>query len=131
MKISIDVKPVKVIAPTKQLVINKAIDGKKSHYSGLPSWQQRSEAYHNSMISQRGYTVSGKHSSEDIVILMNFHKVRRKVSQSRPKNGKKTKSTVITPAHWVAYVYTFNMIVLKAAGIKKISQNSRNFSLSF
>ncbi len=111
------IKPSKHTASSKYDVIRKATNGGSS----ISSIDNR--------ISYSGYSNDGNSSSNTITVL-NLHKVRRKVIQKKGKDGK-TKSKVLHHTHWIAYAYKFDIAVLKAVGVKKLSQNSRNFTINY
>ena len=115
MKLTINVKPTICTATTRNEINNKITRG-KSYCSGA-----------SKTFSYSGYTDSLSVTKEKITVF-NLHKVRRKVIQKKDKDNK-TKSKVISASHWIAYVYNFDLNMLKAMGVKKITQKTRNFEI--
>lgn len=74
-----------------------------------------------------GYT---RFNDENTVRVVNLEKRRRVVKLVTDKKllKKGIKRQVVTPAHWVAYVYDFGIDVLHAAGLK-VDQGARTFKL--
>lgn len=76
---------------------------------------------YSGFVSRDGKTVFG----------VNYEKFRRKTERRVVTNGKnkgKIESVVVREAHWEAYVYRFDLELLRLAGLKLI-QGSRNFRL--
>lgn len=117
MKLTLNVKPTTYEAPTKDQLVSKVTRGKINT---------------NGITSKNGKTFSynGYKTDESKITVMNVLKVRKKVIQTKDKKTKKTKSKVLSKSHWVAYVYTFDINVLKELGYKRIEQKTRNFVLS-
>ena len=118
MRLSLTIKPTKLVAPTKQAVIKLATPERTMTTGG----------------NSKGFTFTGyrslsRYPYNNKIVVMNLHKVRKSVIQIKDKDGK-TKSKVTSKNHWVAYVYTFDTDVLNEMGIKNITQGARNFTLS-
>lgn len=76
---------------------------------------------YSGLVSRDGKTVFG----------VNYEKFRRKTERrvvTKGKNKGKTESVVTREAHWEAYVYRFDVELLRLAGLKLI-QGTRNFRL--
>ena len=104
MRITINVSPSKTTGHSKDEILGKlrmggwTVDGNGSRFSHY---------------SARMGEVS--------VYGINFEKRRKKVKVLKNGNRK-----VITPTHWIAYVYNFS----KYGKLVKIKQNKRNFELT-
>ena len=115
MKIYVKVKPNKVVAQSKADLINKIMRGYSYTFS---SWGD-------------GHT--RMNSDINMVRVYNLHKVNSKYAKgdiiTRGKNAGKRKPAVkIRDAHWVAYVYDYNIDLLRMAGLT-VSQNNRNYTI--
>lgn len=114
MILKVNIKPRTIIAPSKNAIISKITDNK---------------VYRLGYIAGFSFNGYGQFSDDNTITVYNLHKVRRKTQQIG-KNGKKLKkSKIIRNGHWVAYVYTFDVKMLKNMGFKSIKQNTRNFTL--
>lgn len=115
MKFTVNVKPSRYTGSSKYDVISKIRGNRGCTYS----------SYGN------GLTNVGRFGDNTIRVY-NLHKVNTKVVQEKYKTGDKKgqtkKSKVIKPAHWVAYVYDFNIDMLKMLKLEVI-QNNRNFTI--
>lgn len=105
MRLNINVKPIMYIGNSKMDI-------------------QRKLRGYGLTISNFGTYISSDDNKNAIVI--NYHKVNRKTKRTKTKTGYKSK--VINTAHWVGYVYHFNLDLLKATNLKVI-QKSRNFEI--
>ena len=117
MKIYVKVRPYKVVAQSKADLIRKIIRG----YSYTYRYSSWGDGY--------GYM----NSDTNTVRVYNLHKVNSKYAKgdiiTRGKNAGKRKPAVkIRDAHWVAYVYDYNIDLLEMAGIT-VSQNNRNYTI--
>lgn len=123
MKFTLNIKPTKYEAPTKdQLVSN--ITRNKINATGIIGVGNKNFYYN-------GYRNGILYRDDNKIIVMNLLKVRKKVIQTKDKKDKsKTKSKVINKGHWIAYVYTFDINVLKELGYKRLEQKTRNFVIS-
>ena len=113
MKLILDIKPSKHVATTKSEAISKA-NNNGIFTSGS-----------NGKISYTGYTKLSHNNTE--IVVVNLLKVRKKVIQTK-KDGK-TKSKIVSRAHWIAYAYKFDLNILKAMGIVEVKQQNRNFTI--
>lgn len=120
MRLTLNVKPTKYEAPTKEDLVSKIT----SNYVFSMG--------HDKGIGYTGYRTFGTLSyDKDSIRVINFHKVRKKVERLKRKNPKQaTPSKVIKPSHWIGYVYKFDFNLLQAMGVKEIKQNTRNFTIS-
>lgn len=116
MKLSLNIKPTKVIGNTKSALLSNVSNQKITH--GLITENGKSFSY----------TGFQSPSDESKITVVNLHKVRKKSLQDKRTDGK-TKSKVVVKPHWIAYVYTFDIEMLKQMGYKSINQNTRNFEL--
>ena len=114
--ITLNIKPVKYAAKTKQDLMQQIRnDWSRTNFG---------DAYY---VGGSGilFTHNGMRR------LYNVHKVNKKTIQHKYKSGPKKGQTktieVITPAQWIAYVYTFTKDQFELFGNTQIKQGPRNF----
>lgn len=114
MKFTVNVKPNKLKANTNREIM-RLVRG--------------SRGYSTSSEFGSGLTTVGRYGDNKVRVY-NLHKVHRKVVQEKYKTGDKKgqtkKSKVIEKAHWIAYVYDFDIALLKMLKLE-VRQNTRNF----
>ena len=129
MKLSINIKPTILEGRTKGDILNKIRKSDLLYSSGS------SRISSNKLFSYSGLTRFMRGSNNESVFVYNLQKNRRKVKQVQKfdkKLGKNvTKSVTIKKGHWIAYLYEFNIEMLKQMGAKKIYQESRTFKITF
>lgn len=114
--ITLNIKPVKYVAKTKQDLMRQIRN----------DWTRTnlSDSY---FVGGRGilFTQNGMRR------LYNIHKVNKKTIQHKyktgPKKGQTKKIEVIVPVQWIAYVYTFTKDQFDLFGNTRIEQGPRNF----
>lgn len=124
MKLSIELKPTKVVGKTRNDIMGKIRAG--HGFSSTTDYKclQR--------FGNRAFSFTGE------LRLYNLHKVRGKTKQIKYENsnektgaikGRTCKSEVVRESHWVGYYYDIDPALLKALGLK-VRQNARNFTFS-
>ena len=112
MNINIQVKPKKVVAKSKNELIEKI---SKNHVLTFMN---------------HGDSILRKLPQDDVIRVYNLQKIDSKYNRvyhkSGQNKGKYKESIKIVDSHWVAFVYDFNINLLKLAKIKLVQKN-RNF----
>lgn len=115
MKLTINVRPQTITAHSKDALIAKI---KGNH--------------HTCSHSNYGFGIANEYRNDlKGMRVYNLHKVRAKYQQIKNKTGIDDTRKVakkVRDAHWVAYVYDFNVDVLDALNLK-VDQKQRNFVL--
>lgn len=126
MILKFKVTPRKLEATTKASLVSKIRDNFGLAFDSIGG----SKDFHYSCLS-----IDEKYTMKKYLIVYNLHKVRTKTSQKKRKSTtsyhNKTQSTIVRHGHWIAYVYKFDADTLKQVGVKKLEQNSRNFTMEF
>lgn len=119
MNLNITLKPMKYTAKTLHEIHRKISNGHARSFSS---------AFGDGLT---------KFTKDDTVRVYNLHKVNAKYKQERHKKtntekgfvkGQTKKSVLVREGQWIAYIYDFDVAMLKALGLK-VTQNTRNFTL--
>ena len=122
MEIKVKVKPRLVRASSKESLMNLII-GRYNYCSQTNARAYRPLAY--------------RKSGDEEVRVFNLHKINTKYRQIKYKNsntktgaieGRTRKTELVRKGEWIAYVYDFDLALLRAAGLKVI-QGTRNFTI--
>lgn len=116
MNITVKVKPFKAAGYSKNSLIGK-IDSNFAYSFGSHGTALRGLGRYNG----------------DVIRVYNLHKVNAKYKQgdfykSGPKKGTRRKAVRVHDSYWIAYVYDFNIDMLKALGIT-VHQGNRTFTI--
>lgn len=106
MKLTINVKPSIVTATRKEEITRKA--GGISFTCGTCG----------------NYITS---SNQKDAIVINYHKVNRKIKRTINRKGE-VKSSVVRESHWIGYIYRFKLELLMATKLQ-VKQKTRNFEI--
>lgn len=122
MEIKVKVKPRLVRAKSRESLLHLIVGG-HTH-----CWQ-------NNAVAFRPMYGAGKDTT---VRVYNLHKVNAKYRQikyktSNPKTGavkgRTRKTELVRSGEWIAYIYDFDLALLKSAGLM-VRQGTRNFTIT-
>lgn len=111
MKLMLNVRPTRVTGTNRNQVMN-AISGEH-----IPS------------VGTHGiYLTPYPGSRRETIRVYNLEKHNKRVERARSPGSKKTKSVVVSPAHWVGHYYDIPVALLKLAGLR-VEQRTRYFDI--